>query len=72
MKALDLAAKPLEAVYEVREIGYPDLPYAELAPSVACAVCGELTMATKMIDAGKGKRLCAPCAKMDGHHRQQA
>jgi formylmethanofuran dehydrogenase subunit E len=66
LKALDLLSKPFDAVFETKEIKYPEPPYASLAPSAACAQCGEMTMATKMIEAGKGRRLCIPCAHAEG------
>jgi formylmethanofuran dehydrogenase subunit E len=66
LKALDLLSKPFDAVFETKEIKYPEPPYAPLAPSAACAQCGEMTMATKMIEAGKGRRLCIPCAHAEG------
>jgi formylmethanofuran dehydrogenase subunit E len=65
LKALDLLSKPFDAVFETKEMQYSELPYAPLAPSVACAQCGEMTMATKMIEAGNG-RLCIPCAHAEG------
>jgi formylmethanofuran dehydrogenase subunit E len=62
LKAFDLFAKPLEAVFEVLEVQCPEPPYAPLAPSKACARCGEMTMATKMV-AKAGEDLCFPCSE---------
>lgn len=62
LKSLDLMAKPLDAVFEAKEIQCPIPPYAPLAPSKACAKCGEMTMATKMMEKN-GKILCFPCSK---------
>lgn len=61
LKSFDLLAKPLDAVFEVREVECPEPPYAPLAPSKACARCGEMTMATKMITKN-GRLVCVPCA----------
>jgi len=63
LKALDLISKPFEAVFDTKEVTYPEPPYAPLAPSEACAKCGEMTMATKMIQLEDEKRLCIPCAQ---------
>ena len=62
LKALDLLAKPLDAVFETKEIACSEPPYAPLAPSKACAKCGEMTMATKMIEKN-GQSFCKPCSK---------
>ncbi len=66
LKALDLLAKPFEAVFNSEEINCPEPPYAPLAPSEACADCGEMTMATKMIQTAQGKHLCFPCSQKSG------
>jgi len=63
LKALDLASKPFYAVYETSQVNYPDPPYAPLAPSQACARCGEMTMATKMIETQHGSKVCIPCSR---------
>jgi formylmethanofuran dehydrogenase subunit E len=62
LKSLDLLSKPLDAVFSTTEVKFPELPYAPLAPSEACAQCGEMTMSTKMVDTDNGRHLCIPCA----------
>ena len=62
LKSLDLMAKPLDAVFSAQEIQCPEPPYAPLAPSKACTKCGEMTMATKMIEKN-GMILCVPCSQ---------
>ena len=62
LKSFDLLAKPLEAVFQVREVECPEPPYAPLAPSKACATCGEMTMATKMVEKD-GAFFCIPCSQ---------
>jgi len=62
MKTLDLLAKPVGEVFEITDAAIPEPAFAELAPSVACAVCGELTMQTKMIRRDDAF-LCQPCAE---------
>jgi formylmethanofuran dehydrogenase subunit E len=66
LKALDLLAKPFDAVFDTKEVTCPEPAYAPLAPSKACAQCGEMTMATKMIETRDGRRLCIPCARQKG------
>lgn len=66
LKALDLLAKPFDAVFDAKEVTCPEPPYAPLAPSKACAQCGEMTMATRMIDTQDGRCLCVPCARQEG------
>jgi len=63
LKAMDLISKPFEAVFDTKEVTCSEPPYAPLAPSEACAKCGEMTMATKMIQLEDEKRLCIPCAQ---------
>ena len=63
LKTLDLLAKPFDKVFDAHSVPCPDLPYAPLAPSKPCSLCGEMTMATKLIDRGTGKQLCIPCAE---------
>jgi formylmethanofuran dehydrogenase subunit E len=60
LKALDLATKPFEEIFETREVDYVEPLYAPLAPSRACASCGEMTMATKM-EVLDGASVCIPC-----------
>ncbi len=66
LKAVDLAYKPFNTVFETQEVICREPPYAPLAPSEACDECGEMTMATKMIDTKDGRRLCIPCAQKKG------
>jgi formylmethanofuran dehydrogenase subunit E len=65
LKALDLLSKPFDAVFDTSEVQCPEPPYAPLAPSEACAQCGEMTMATKMVQAEMGA-VCIPCAQKMG------
>jgi formylmethanofuran dehydrogenase subunit E len=63
MKALDLLKKDFSSVFATEEIPPPEQPYAPLAPSVACAKCGEMTMATRLVNAGSNGLYCVPCAE---------
>ena len=62
LKSLDLLSKPVDEVFSTTEVKLPELPYAPLAPSEACAQCGEMTMSTKMVHTNNGRHLCIPCA----------
>lgn len=66
LKALDLLEKPFDRVFETRPVECPQPPYAPLAPSKACDRCGEMTMATRMVQAQDGQALCIPCAQETG------
>ncbi len=63
LKAMDLLAKPFDAIFQTKQVECPEPPYAPLAPSEACAECGEMTMATKMVQTEDERRLCIPCAR---------
>lgn len=62
LKSLDLFEKPFDEIFTTEPAAIPEPSLAPLAPSVACSRCGEMTMATKMVDDGEGGSLCAPCA----------
>jgi formylmethanofuran dehydrogenase subunit E len=64
LKSLDLISKPFDAVFDTKEVKLPEPPYAPLAPSQACAECGEMTMSTRMVEKD-GQRLCIPCAEAE-------
>jgi len=64
MKAEDLLFKPFDEIFITQEASDYEMPlYAPLAPSKACARCGELTMATRMVNGENEKLLCIPCAE---------
>jgi formylmethanofuran dehydrogenase subunit E len=62
LKSFDLLAKPFDAVFDTKAVESLEPPYAPLAPSEACASCGEMTMSTKLVQTTDGRRLCIPCA----------
>ncbi|MGB5159303.1 FmdE family protein [Desulfobacterium sp. N47] len=62
LKAVDLFSKPFSEVFHTEEIKFSMPPYASLAPSVSCAICGEMTMQTKMVNGKDGKLICIPCS----------
>ena len=61
LKSADLLSKPFHDVFTTKEIEFFMPSYAPLARSEACAICGEMTMSTKMVDSENGKRTCIPC-----------
>lgn len=63
LKSIDLANKSFEKIFKVEEVVFAEPPYAPLAPSKACAKCGELTMQSKMIIDEKNNLFCIPCSE---------
>ena len=61
LKAFDLIARPFGDVFTTTEVESAMPPFAPLARSIACAQCGEMTMATKMIALDSGQQVCRPC-----------
>lgn len=64
LKARDLFSKPFNEVFSTKSAEFSMPPYAPLAPSISCAVCGEMTMQTKMVPKKDeaGKLICLPCS----------
>ena len=65
LKTKDLLSRPFHEVFETHEIDFFMPSYAPLAPSKACAKCGEMTMSTKMVEGKDGNLLCIPCSKSE-------
>jgi len=63
LKSLDLAAKRFDEIFETKEVTYAEPPYASLAPSCVCGICGEMTMETKMVKMDGDLVLCIPCSE---------
>ncbi len=61
LKAVDLAEKPFQKIFNSEALDFEPPPYAPLAPSAPCVKCGELTMSTKMIKNSNGDLFCIPC-----------
>jgi formylmethanofuran dehydrogenase subunit E len=66
MKSLELLRKNFSDVFTTEEVTPPQQPYAQLAPSAPCSCCGEMTMATRLIDKGDQGAFCIPCAQKRG------
>ena len=63
LKVSDLLARPFEEIFTTTEVLFDEPIYAPLAPSEPCAICGEMTMATKMIKLKDGRQVCIPCSE---------
>lgn len=63
LKIDDLLARPFGEIFITQKLPFEEPLYAPLAPSEACAVCGEMTMAAKMVKLKDGRSLCLPCSQ---------
>ena len=63
LKVKDLLAQPFEQIFITTQVPFDEPLYAQLAPSEPCAICGEMTMATKMIKLSDGRKACMPCSQ---------
>ncbi len=61
LKGEDLLNKHFSDVFDTKEIDAILPPYALLSPSAPCAICGEMTMSSKMISRKNGGLVCMPC-----------
>ena len=64
MKAADLVSKPFDEVFITEEEPFAEPPYAPLAPSRACDICGEMTMETKLVKSSNDQMKCIPCSNL--------
>ncbi len=62
LKSMDLLSRNFDAVFESEAVPFPDVGYAPLDRSRPCALCGVMTMETKLVRTAAGL-CCAPCAK---------
>jgi formylmethanofuran dehydrogenase subunit E len=63
LKVSDLLARPFEEIFTTTEVLFDEPLYAPLAPSEPCAICGEMTMATKIMKLSDGRQVCIPCSE---------
>ena len=63
LKVSDLLSRPFEEIFTITEVPFDEPLYAPLAPSEPCAICGEMTMAVKMIKLKDGRQVCIPCSE---------
>ena len=63
LKVSDLLVRPFAEIFTITEVPFDEPLYAPLAPSEPCAICGEMTMAVKMIKLKDGRQVCIPCSE---------
>ena len=63
LKVEDLLMRPFGDVFTTKEIPFDEPHYAPLEPSEPCAICGDMTMATKMVKLTGGRPACIPCSQ---------
>jgi formylmethanofuran dehydrogenase subunit E len=63
LKVDDLLARPFEEIFTTTKVPFDEPLYAPLAPSEPCAICGEMTMAAKMMKLSDGRQACIPCSQ---------
>ncbi len=67
LKINDLLARPFDEIFTTTGTPFEEPDYAPLAPSAPCAICGEMTMTTKMIRSTNDMLLCIPCSMNNPH-----
>jgi formylmethanofuran dehydrogenase subunit E len=63
LKVEDLLMRPFEGVFTTIEVPFDEPHYAPLERSEPCTICGDMTMATKMVRLTGGQRACIPCSQ---------
>ena len=62
LKVEDLLGRYFDEIFTTTEIAFDEPLYAPLERSEPCAICGEMTMASKMVGVNDG-RVCIPCSQ---------
>ena len=62
LKVEDLLGRYCDEIFTITEIPFDEPLYARLERSEPCAICGEMTMASKMVVVNDG-RVCIPCSQ---------
>lgn len=60
-RSYDVLEMPIDKLFAITEVTLPPPPKARIEPSEPCALCGEPTMASKLVAVGDGKQ-CRECA----------
>jgi formylmethanofuran dehydrogenase subunit E len=60
LKSLDLLTRDFKEIFYTEEMPSADWDYAPVEKSLLCSVCGEMTMASRLVKRG-GKLCCIPC-----------
>jgi formylmethanofuran dehydrogenase subunit E len=63
LKVEDLLMRPFQGVFSTTEVPFDEPHYAPLERSEPCAICGDMTMATRMVTLTGGRRACIPCSQ---------
>ena len=63
LKVNDLLERPFEEIFTTTEVSFDEPLYAQLDRSEPCALCGEMTMAAKMVKLCDGRQACIPCSQ---------
>lgn len=63
LKVDDLLTRPFEEIFVTTEVPFDEPQYAPLDRSESCALCGEMTMAAKMVELSDGRQVCIPCSQ---------
>jgi formylmethanofuran dehydrogenase subunit E len=62
LKVEDLLGRYFDEIFTTTEVPFDEPLYAPLERSEPCAMCGEMTMASKMVGVNDG-RVCIPCSQ---------
>lgn len=63
LKIDDLLTRPFDEIFATTEAPFDEPLYARLDRSEPCALCGEMTMAAKMVKLSDGRQACLPCSQ---------
>lgn len=63
LKIDDLLTRPFGEIFTTTEVPFEEPLYAPLDKSEPCALCGEMTMAAKMVKQNDGRQVCIPCSQ---------
>ena len=63
LKVDDLLDRSFDEIFTTTKVPFDEPLYAQLAPSEPCVLCGEMTMASKMVKLNGGRQACIPCSQ---------
>jgi len=63
LKIDDLLSRPFDEIFTTLSVPFEEILYAAQSPSQPCAVCGEMTMVTKMRRSARLGLVCIPCSE---------
>ena len=59
-RSQEILEKPAEELFTIRAVDMPVPPRARIESSIPCGICGEPTMASKLVDQD-GQKACKEC-----------